>query len=336
MLIPFVIDSDSLAPDSEWSPQTQRACYNDFIDAWMEAGLLAVDGDKIECSILFKSINSIPEKYRKRIQELMKRCPIRCIPDWKGSINNYCDLGVIAPDAKLALVDDIRAELEFGLSAEDDEILNPETKVTVCRFQLFRHSQVIRDYEFLASAHIVRGDKFLDIWNKRFLNLAIAPIRHINIVDRFAVSRHFNTSQAKLSGLERFLKLLNEYASGDRNVTIYSAWTDELQNIATQGIKDELFDLKRKYSHKIKKIEIYMAPNGVFKKDAHDRFISFHISDCHQYVWDLGEGLTVFEGPCSEVKSSAKFIAGPVPSYQNVKKDIVNSKDTKLIRCDVN
>lgn len=335
MLIPFVIDSDSLAPDPGWSPQTQRACYNDFIDAWMKAGFLAVDGDKIEYSILFKSINSIPEKYRKRIQELMKRCPIRCIPDWNGSINNYCDLGVIAPDAKLALVDDIRAELEFGLSAEDDEILNPETKVTVCRFQLFRHSQVIRDFEILANMHIDRGDKFLDIWNKRFLNLAIAPIRHISIVDRYAMRRHFNTSQAKLSGLERFLKLLNEYASGDRNVTIYSARTSELHNISIQEIEDELCGLKRKYSKNIKGLEVYMAPNSLFGNDAHDRFIGFHVNDCHQYVWDLGEGLTVFEGPCSEARSSANFVTGSVLGYQKVKKDIGENKNTKLIKCDI-
>jgi hypothetical protein len=31
MLIPFVIDVDSLAPDPKWSPPTERACYNSLL-----------------------------------------------------------------------------------------------------------------------------------------------------------------------------------------------------------------------------------------------------------------------------------------------------------------
>jgi hypothetical protein len=328
MLIPFVIDSDSLAPDPEWSPQTQRACYNDFIDAWMRTGLLAVDGDKIQSSNLWKSINLIPEKYRKRIQQLMEVCPIINIPNWKGSINT-CDLEKISSVAQIALVDDTRAEIEFGLSVDDDEIRNNETNVFVCRFQAFLHSEVVREFKNTANMHIEKGDTYLNIWNRRFKNLANAPIKKISIVDRYAISRHFSTSQSKLSGLARFLKLLNDTASGSRYVTIYSAWTKELSNVTLHKITEELCDLQKKYNSRINRMEIYMAPNISFGAHAHDRFVRFHENNSQQYVWGLGEGLTVFEGPYSEARSSANFVTGDVQSYKMVENDIKENVETK-------
>lgn len=328
MLIPFVIDADSLAPDSEWSPQTQRACYEDFMAAWMRAGLLAVDGDKIHCSSLWKSIDSIPEKFRSRIRKLMELCPVINIPNWSGSVTK-CDLVEISPVAQVALVDDARAEVKFGFSVDNYEICNNGSPVSVCRFQAFRHAQVIRDFENIANMHIEKGETYINIWNKRFKSLAIAPIKMISIVDRYAISRHFAAPQSQLSGLERFLKLLNDSASGSRYITVYSAWNKEFPDSFFCKITEELYRLQEKYSSRIKKIEIYMAHNSSFVNHAHDRFVRLHKNGDHQYVWGLGEGLTVFEGPASAARSSANFVTGDVPSYQQVESDIKDDKRTK-------
>ena len=337
MLIPFVIDSDSLAPDPGWNSLRQREIYDNFIETWMQAGLLAVDGNKIDDSILFKSIASVPEKYRKRMQGLMMKCPVIYIPKWKGVVDFY-DLGAIAPNAQIALVDDVRAEVEFGLTAEDYEIRNNETQVTVCRFQAFSHSTTVQDFKNIKDTHIEPGDTFKEIWDKRFRNLAIAPIKQISIVDRYAVNRHFknlDNPKSYFSGLESFLKLLNDTASGDRYVTLYSEQTDYLNdnNITKDKIEDELSVLQKKYSHRVRLLKLYMAPDYIFAKYAHDRFIRFHANDCHQYVWDLGKGIEIFEGTSFWATSSAHFLAGDLKNYKNKEYVIQNNKETKIFKC---
>jgi hypothetical protein len=329
MLIPFVIDSNSLAPDLEWSQQTQTACYNDFIEAWRDTGLLAVDGEKVDRSNLWKSINSVPIKYRSRIQELMGVCPVINIPNWNGSIDKK-SLEKISAVAKFALVDNTTALAEFGLDFDDaDEICNNEAQVTVCRLQLFRHAKAIQDFRILANIHIKKGDKYTDIWSKRFKNLAISPLKNISIVDRYAMSRHIMNGQSQLSGLERFIKLLNESAPNSRYITIYSAWTKDLEYFSIDKIEKELKDLQNKYSKRISKLEVYMAPNILFSSDAHDRFIRFHRNKSHQYLWELGEGLTVFEDTYSKVTSSATFKTGELQSSQEIEAIIRSYKDTK-------
>jgi len=325
MLIPFVIDADSLTPDPQWSPQTQRACYNDFLDAWLRAGLLAFDGDKFENSKLCEAVRALPVKFRQRVLGMLEWYPRINIPNWKGSVS-INDMKLISSVAQIALVDDVRAEIEFGLGNDDDEAsqLINEKKVTVCRLQAFRYAQIFQDTEKMANIHIEHGDTFQTIWKTRFNMLAVAPIKQISIVDRFAISQHIKCSQSHLSGLERFFKLLNECATGHRYITIYSAWIDELNELTINDIEVELQQLHKKYQKFIKKITIYMAPNKLFGVDAHDRFVRFD-----RYVWDLGNGLKVFEGPFSVIRSSASFVTGPsTQSYANVEQDIQNHKQS--------
>ena len=61
-----------------------------------------------------------------------------------------------------------------------------------------------------------------------------------------------------------------------------------------------------------------MVPNTAFRVGAHDRFIRFE-----NFVWDIGEGLKVFEGPFAAERSQAAFKTGEVTaSYKQVEKEL--------------
>jgi hypothetical protein len=330
MLVPFVIDADSLAPDPAWTATQQRACYNGLLDVWQRTGLLAHYGESLPASRLHRAVLALPQNVRPRWQEVLERSPLLSTPRWSGNVSTNT-LGDFADVARLALVDDARAEVEFGLDDDCDEALKPiyGIDVSVCRLLVAGQAKAFQMATALAGSHIEAGDKFQTTWDTRFKALAIAPIKLVSIVDRYAIGQHMACPQTKLSGLERFLRLLDSDATGQRHVTIYSAWTADLSGENRKSIDDIENELRvvfgRLPSKNIKRIKVVMVPNTGFRDDGHDRFIRFG-----DYVWDIGLGLEVLDGAYSAKRSSAGFKSGiAVVGYKGVEQDLAGNPDTK-------
>lgn len=329
MLVPFVIDADSLAPDQAWTPTQQRACYKGLLDVWQRAGLLAHDGDAFSGSRLHRAVQALPQSVRPLWLEVLERSPLLATPAWNCTVSPN-SLGDFATVARLALVDDARAEVVFGFDESCDELRSLNgTDVSVCRLLAAGQAQAFQTATALAGAHIEVGDKFQTTWDARFSTLTKAPIKLVSIVDRYAIGQHMACPQTKLSGLERFLVLLDNEASGDRHVTIYSAWTKDLSGENRKCIEDieaELRDLFGRLSRKnIKRIKVFMVPNTGFRDDGHDRFVRFG-----SYVWDIGLGLEVFDGAFSAKRSSASFKSGVAAGgYKVVEGDLAGNSETK-------
>lgn len=328
MLVPFVIDADSLAPDPAWTPTQQRACYNGLVDVWRRIGLLAHDGDSLLASRLYQAVQTLPQKVRPLWQEVLKRSPLLTTPQWNGSVS-ATTLDDFAKVARLALVDDTRAEVEFRFDDECDEALQPGNgiDVSICRLLAAREANAFQAATTLAGKHIEAGDTFQEIWDTRFKALASAPIKLVSVVDRYAI-QHMVCPQTRLSGLERFLRLLDNDATGHRHVTIYSAWTAALSRKTIDDIETELRAVFDKLPSKnIKRIKVFMVPNPVFCEDGHDRFVRFG----DFFVWDIGLGLEVFEGPFSARRSSAGFKSGmAIGGYKSVEQDLAGNDKTKF------
>ncbi len=328
--MPFVIDADSLTPDPAWTATQQRNCYNGLLNMWQRTGLLAYDGDSLPMSRLHQAVLALPQNVRPRWQEVLERSPLLPAPQWNGNVSKDT-LADFANVARLALVDDARAEVEFGLSDDCDESLQPINgiDISVCRLLGAGQAVAFQIANALAGTHIEAGDKFQTTWDMRFKALAIAPIKLVSIVDRYAIGQHITCPQTKLSGLARFLKLLDSDATGQRHVTIYSAWTADLSGenrITIEDIENELrlvFD--RLPSRNIRRIKVVMVPNSGFRDDGHDRFIRFG-----DYVWDIGLGLEVFDGAYSTKRSSAGFKSGiAIGGYKVVEQDLAGNPNTK-------
>lgn len=170
---------------------------------------------------------------------------------------------------------------------------------------------------------------FQATWDARFKALAKAPIKLVSIVDRYAIGQHIAHTQNQLSGLERFLRLLDSDATGQRHVTIYSAWTADLSGANRKSIDDIETELRAVFGRlpykNIKRIKVFMVPNTGFRDDGHDRFIRFG-----DYVWDIGLGVEVLDGAYSAKRSSAGFKSGvAIGGYKGVEQDLAGNAETK-------
>jgi len=60
MLVPFVIDADSLMPDPAWTSTQQRACCNGLLDVWQKRLLVATEqlGDMAAFSRLGQEVET--------------------------------------------------------------------------------------------------------------------------------------------------------------------------------------------------------------------------------------------------------------------------------------
>ncbi len=330
MLVPFVIDADSLAPDQAWTPTQQRACYNGLLDLWRRSGLLTHDGAVLHGSRLHQAVLALPQSVRPRWQEVLERSPLLATPGWNCNVSP-ASLGDFATVAQLALVDDARAEVEFSFDEDCDEALQSVNgmDVSVCRLLAAGQAKAFQAATALAGAHIEVGDTFQATWDARFSALAKAPIKLVSIVDRYAIGQHIACPQSKLSGLERFLRLLDNDATGQRHMTIYSAWTADLSGDNRKTIDDIEAELRvvfgRLTRKNVKRIKVFMVPNSGFRDDGHDRFVRFG-----DYVWDIGLGLEVFDGAFSAKRSSASFKSGiAAGGYKGVEQDLAGNGDTK-------
>jgi len=331
MLVPFVIDAESLGPDPNWTPAQHRACHNSLLDIWKRVGLLTYDGDRFDDSRLKSAIQLLPQKFRPLWQEVLERVPLRgCGAGWNGNVepatlDNFCAA------ARLAIVDDTRAEVTFGFPEDCDEMAvataGHAISVDICRLLSASSAVQFKNALTRAGIHIETGETFRDIWNSRFSTLASASIKKVSVVDRYAITKHHEpNAEAGLSGLERFLRLLDSDANGPRHVSLFSAWTAELREKTFPDVREDVrLILERLPQRNIKRIRLHMMPNSGFRDDSHDRFVRFE-----DYVWDLGLGLEVFHGAFAAQRSSASFKSGgAVAGYKRVEQDLAGHADAK-------
>ena len=139
-------------------------------------------------------------------------------------------------------------------------------------------------------------------------------------------------STAQVVWFSKILRLLDEDASGKRYVTLYSAWTSDLEEVALEDVQTEVETIMgRLPQHVMKRVKIVMLPNHVFGNLQHDRFIRFG-----EYVWDIGVGLKVFEGPVAAGTSAASLKTGlQVSTYKQAEETLSENAEARTIEATV-
>lgn len=331
--MPFAIDAESLAPDGGWTTAQQIACHKGLLETWQRIGILVHDGQEFQSSRIKASIDALPQKLLPLWQELLERLPVLpCRPEWDGlARSDHGCLDILSASAHVALLDDTKAEVEFGLAEADiSKSLASYPTLEICRILAAAQAQTFHRAFALSGQHIPRGQTYQDLWQARFASLAKAPIKRISIVDRYAVSQHYECPQERLSGLARFLRLLDGDASGKRYVTLFSAWTHELnqKGVRLEDVQEEVISMLRRLPRGlVKQVGIVMLPNAVFGELHHGRFIRFE-----DYVWDIDIGIEVFEGPAVPRQSEAAFkVTTQVMSYREVERVLKNHAAVRII-----
>jgi hypothetical protein len=291
------------------------------------------DGASFEDSRTKQALDDLPQKLVPLWQELLERLPVIPGPNgWNGLIDNTSAcLDSVASTAEVALVDDTKAEVDFGLPEADFSVrLAAYNNIEICRWWAVQHALAFNAAGALSAQHILAKQSYADIWKSRFSALARAPIKQIVVVDRYAASQHYECPQGILSGFERFVRLLDGDATGNRYITLFSAWADELnkRRVKIEDIGSEMHLVLSRLAHnRVKRIKVVMLPNTVFGDIHHDRFIRFG-----EYVWDIGVGIKVFEGPCAAETSSASFKTCLLATtYKTVETTLEHHRSAKVI-----
>lgn len=330
MLVPFIIDPVSLEPDSAWTAAQVNIFHKSLLDVWQRVGLLTHDGDSFADSRLNEAVQKLPQKLRPLWHEMLKRVPSRrCGIRWDGRVTRD-NISRLTGITSLALVDDACAEVDFGFDEDQlSKVIEGERAIEVCRFISAAQARAFEKALNQSGMHIEARDRYDDIWALRFKELAAAGIKRVTIVDRYAIVQHMNCPQRHLSGIERFLRLLDRDADGPRYVSLFSAWTDDVRRDHLAAVKDDFANVVgRLPKHKIKLLKISMVSKSAFGRVSHDRFVRFE-----NYVWDIGVGLKVFQGACAEERSSAAFKTGDgiIHGYKQVEMDLDGDAGTKHV-----
>jgi hypothetical protein len=234
--------------------------------------------------------------------------------------------GAVAPDTvsdiggvvSVGLVDDTRAFVEFEIGEDQDEklVLTAGGRpLAICRLCAANHASVFQQATQIANRSIEAGERYEAIWEPRFKSLASAAcesVKKISIVDRYTVEQFFKciAIPGRVSGLERFLRLLDQDAGGVRYVSVFAEKTDTLSaNLRNEfggvrvAIETKFSELLRRLpAGNVKRLQVHMVPSDGIRMHARDRFVRFG-----PYRWDLGHGLDVFQGPAARHGCSASF-----------------------------
>ena len=310
MLVPFAIDAESLAPENGEKVSAVRSSHHDLLKVWRELGLLVHDSGQFQGSRLETAVMNLPPYLRPLWLEVLERAPRSALGGtWDGTLTPD-SLKPLSSTTRLGLLDDAHAYVNFGLeedAAEDEIGLQVEGEVfNICRLQAANRASAFQTAAKLAKLEIRQGETYEEIWNGRIRPLAQAQIKTVCVVDRYAVTRHFRCEKHVLSGVERFIRLLESTATSARYLTIYSAWTEEIGDMKMDDVVDEFREVfRRNAGDKIKEIKIVMIGNTEFGAESHGRFIRFG-----DYAWVIDTGLDVFEGPRAKAVSDSFLVSG--------------------------
>lgn len=136
MLVPFVIDAESIAPDGDWTVTDQRIYHEGLLETWRRMGVLVHDGQKFENSRIKEAIDALPQKLLPLWQDLLEQLPIMPgQPQWDGiACNNQNCMNALSASANVVLLDDAKAEVEFGLNeAELSKVFEAHPSLEFCR-----------------------------------------------------------------------------------------------------------------------------------------------------------------------------------------------------------
>ena len=237
----------------------------------------------------------MPQSFRVRWKKAFKHSRISPGPEgWAGLIHveNADDLTALSGQADLAVCDDTTATLSLDVPEEEPSRMLDSPSMEICKFNCIVLSKMLAETESLCEAGIRKGDRIVDVWNRRFRSLARSS-RHITIVDRYAL-----TDGAGLAGFERFAKELD----GSGRNAILSVYAAIAEDADEDSASNAIAHLRPSLSRGgIQEIQLYLIHDRQFRR-VHDRYVRFERSVC-----ELGEGISVLGSRDGKVFRDCSF-----------------------------
>jgi hypothetical protein len=317
MLIPFEIDTESFETKEgmQINPDV-KMLHENFLNMWLRCGILTYNGKNFCDSKLSSAIDAMPITLKKKWQAAISEYPRikSSLLDWNGDISKEI-LCNIKEKPSVLIVEETKAYVDFEVPENDYSKIDKVNNIEVVKFKFCTQSEFFKQAQDKSYSHFEKSEPFDLIWKERFHWLAASEnIRHISIVDRFAMINHLAwDSRDGISGLERFIRSLNTSATSKKYLKLFTSWSKDCSTYQNKekiilSFIDSINEIMEKIpSKKIFKISIHVLHDGDFGKDSHDRHIRFG----NMYIWDLGKGLACFDGnTCCNEKLTATFKTG--------------------------
>lgn len=315
MSVPFEIDIDSFDfPKGKPLDLDTKISHENLLNSWLKSGVLLYNGNELSDSLLFKIINSLPQSVKKDWQEAIKHYPRvqSSLATWNGQINK--DLIIKIPEKPAVLiVEETKALVDFEINEEQPSKVDLINQTEIVKFKYSSQSEYFRLDQNISISHIKKSDDFSKVWRERFHWLAASEnITKVAILDRYAMLNHLEWLKKPrngTSGLERFLRLLDTSSTSKKYVKLLTAWSSNkadfsFQNQFYQEFTNSITDIyMRLPKKKISKIIVHILSGSDFS-ETHDRHIRF--GDFH--IWDLGKGLSCFEGNAHVIQETTSAL----------------------------
>ena len=294
------------------------------------------NGININESFLINNIKKLPTDLRKNWELAILKLPrIKSKNDnWDGCLSKINILDFLE-NSSIAIIQEDTASKEFDIPEKDYSLIFP-TKAGSCevlKFPYVTRSKILQCTKDLYNSHIEIKEPFNKIWLERFHWLSAAEnINHISIIDRYALQNSFENTQAnEISGIDRFINLLNRSATSKKYIRLFTSWGsnrredygDWVENIFIEKLVNSL---RSHLGNQIREISLEILKNSDFSTENHDRHIRFE-----DYVWDIGKGLYCLHGSvyCKE-KISTSFKSGLTLSKEyKLKEDNLSRKNKR-------
>lgn len=295
MLIPFTINPNALALSGYDYPK-QADIIAGLAKSWLKAGLLfsPIGNDNRACALKAQTEGlpfAIRKEWRTLMAEAEKKSRISHSSLPLGSNGLSMELAAIRKEVRLLFID--RSDIErYGIPAEKPFLRERNAEFEICRLGCNNSADALSRAISRMSGTISKGTDWKAIWITLLAPFAALHSK-IVVVDRYAASNDRVTQQDPSrrgkSGLMRLLTRLNESGT-EKYINIFSSMSD---------VRD-VTELKQSFRQSVKtlpagdisEINLYLAPDQLFKREAHDRYIRFGPDTC----FVAGTGLEVLEG----------------------------------------
>jgi hypothetical protein len=354
MLIPFLVDFDSIAEDAnEYLDKGEMSAFHRRVTRfWERYGALVYNKEKLSLETYRKIMLKVPTEFRIQYTALLGSAPRLQIDLAEASIpiTHIKSINESRLNFDLLLLSVNQANSRFGFSEYDTTLESIERdasghEVTLCKGAEYEDTGLFEKWLEGAQDLANSGKSVLDpkiFWERYFRILSSAELPTgslVSIVDRYAFTEDLNAQAHELfsHGISRFIRELDRSSTKQRDVQVLisdAIFFDKLKKKerSTQTLERHLNDLKLSCrSGHIRKITVNVVPDREFRKLGHCR----HIRYGRSHIWDLGKGVEIFSvRPSSEnISKSFKYIRSVVQKYIDKEEVLRSFKELKTFEC---
>jgi hypothetical protein len=329
MIVPTALDLSYRNDDKHF--QTFGTDYEQLI-ATLNSGLCLIKyaGDDFTSSSLFKQLETLPQAYRKRCQDIIARLPKSSMPEWNGEIDSPSELAGF--DMHVVAVSRAKFYGLFQYPSDENSITltdGPNTELTV--WNALQLTDQFKRAMALWHGEIIPESRLHELWKERFHPLlTVAKWSRIILIDRYFFSGKTGCNFDNLDFLIKHLESDTQHNASssdgkDRRFAVHIAVEKEMicgydkRNDMSFNYTSEILAHAKALidtTSNIRELVIYAFSRRTMQTNFHDRYLFLRTPANNPllYAYEIGVGFSVLGDDRIDSASSFHFKMYPLAS----------------------